>query len=32
MLAVPMDKSDIPGFVQSDISLSESDMKACRLS
>ena len=31
MLAVPMDKSDIPGFVRSDIFLSESDMKACRL-
>lgn len=32
MLDVPMDKSDIPGFVRSDIFLSESDMKACRLS
>ena len=32
MLAVPVDKSDIPGFVRSDIFLSESDMKACRLS
>ena len=29
MLAVPMDKSDIPGFARSDIFLSESEMKAC---
>ena len=32
MLAVSMDNSDIPGFARSDIFLSESDMKACRLS
>ncbi len=32
MLTVPMDKSDIPGFVRSDIFLSESDIKARRLS
>ena len=32
MLAVPRDKSDIPGFARSDIFLSESDMKVCRLS
>ena len=31
-LSVPMDKSDIPGFIRSDIFLSESDMKACQLS
>lgn len=31
-LSVPMDKSDIPGFIQSDIFLSESEMKVCRLS
>ena len=32
MLAVPSDKSDIPGFARSDIFLSKSEMKVCRLS